>query len=119
MLSEQVRIFLVASCPLLHEAMSNGSVKVSALNLDTYRKLIKFLNDKKAAYYTYQMKGEKSYRVVIRNLRYSISEADITEALKDKGYEIRSVTNIRKWPTKEPRSLFFVLDHTHTIVMEC
>ena len=90
------------------KAMSNSSVKVSALNPDTYRKLIKFLNDNDAAYYTYQMKEEKPYRVVIRNLHYSISEADINEALKDKGYEVRRVTNIRNWRTKEPLSLFFV-----------
>lgn len=90
------------------KTMSNGSVKVSVLNSDTYRKLIKYLNENHVAYFTYQLKEEKPFRVVIRNIHHTVKPDEIKEALLQEGFETRNVVNVKNWRTKEPLPMFFV-----------
>ena len=56
----------------------------------------------------YQPCQEISSRVVIKNLHSSIPVTNIKDELEKNSFEIRSVTNIRSWKTKEPFALFFV-----------
>ncbi len=87
---------------------NRGTVKVSVLSTDNYRKLITFLNMNNVEYYTYQLKEDKPYCIVIRNIHHSVEPKEIKEALSNEGYETRNVTNIKNWRTKEPLSMFFV-----------
>lgn len=90
------------------KALANGTVKVSAHTIDTYRKLAKHLRDKKIIHHTYQLKEDRSYRIVIRNLHYSVPPEDIKAELENAGHKVRAVTNVRHRQTKDPLSLFFV-----------
>jgi hypothetical protein len=62
----------------------NDTVKINTQNPDTYRKLIRHLNSEKIIHHTYQMKQDRGYRVVIRNLHYSMPTDEIKEELKRK-----------------------------------
>ena len=66
------------------------------------------LRTRKIEFFTYQLKTERAFKVVIRHLHHSIDINDIKEALKSEGHEVRSIINIRHWRTKEPLPLFFV-----------
>lgn len=57
--------------------------------------------------YSYQLKEEKPFRVVIRNIHNSVQPEEIKEALLQEGYKTRNVVNIKNWRTKEPLPLFF------------
>jgi hypothetical protein len=61
--------------------LRNDTVKINTLNTDTYRKLIWHLNSEKIIHRTYQMKEDRAYRVVTRNLNYSIPIDEIKEEL--------------------------------------
>ena len=62
--------------------LQNDTVKISTQNPDTYRKLIRHLNSENIIHHTYQMKQDRAYRIVIRNLHYSIPIDEIKELQK-------------------------------------
>jgi hypothetical protein len=77
---EIIKIFSDATGQEAHynKTLPDETVKVSALTIDAYRKLIKHLKEENIIHHTYQLKEERGYRVVIRNLHYSIP----TEGIK-------------------------------------
>lgn len=50
---------------------SINGVKLSTQSSDSYRSVIKFLQQKKADFHTYQLKEERAFRVVLRNLHHT------------------------------------------------
>jgi hypothetical protein len=52
------------------KVVSNDNIKIYAATPESYRKLIKHLQEDKIIYHTYQMKQERAYRIVIQNLHY-------------------------------------------------
>lgn len=90
------------------KTLSNNKIKINTSTINAYRKLNHLLKQNNIAFYTYQPREERSYRVVIKNIHQSVPTQDIKEALQELGFDIRSVTNIRSWKTKEPLPLFFV-----------
>lgn len=81
---------------------------------DTYREIIKYLQETKAQHHTYQLKEERSLRVVIRNLHHTTPTEAITEELTELGFEVKNVTNVTSTRgsidgrTQKPLPLFFV-----------
>jgi hypothetical protein len=88
--------------------LRNDTVKIKAINPDKYRKVIRHINSEKLIHHTYQMKQERAYRVVIRNLHYSIPIDEIKEELQKKGHIVRNILNIRHRVNKYPLSMFYV-----------
>jgi hypothetical protein len=64
--------------------LRNDTVEINNLNPDTNRKLIQYLNSEKIIHHTYRMKQDRAYRVVIRNLHYSMPIDEIKEELQKK-----------------------------------
>ena len=83
-------------------------VKVQTNIPDTFRKVTKSLKEKNAGYHTYQLKVEKSYKIVIRGLHSKTNTDNICEELSKIGHQVRSISNINKYDTKQPSSLFLI-----------
>ena len=59
---------------------------------EIFRKVTRSLNDKNAAYHTYQLKTDKSYKAVIRGLHVKTNTDKISEELAKIGHQVRSIT---------------------------
>ncbi|PSN31752.1 hypothetical protein C0J52_26640, partial [Blattella germanica] len=57
-------------------------------------------------YHTYQLKHERTFRVVLRNMHYSIDKDSIIHELHELGHRVRNIHNIQHRVTKEPLPLF-------------
>ena len=90
------------------KSFDDNTVKINTFAPDSYRKLIRHLEDEKIIYHTYQIKDQRAYRVVIRNIHPSIGVHFIKEALKEKGHSVRNIINVRHRVEKTPLPLFFV-----------
>lgn len=90
------------------KAIANNGVKISVNEVDSYRKLVKEFRLREIKFYTYQIKSERAFKVVIRNLHHSINTDEIKEALQDEGFSVRNVVNIRHRLTKAPLPMFFI-----------
>ena len=76
--------------------------------LETFRKITRSLKEKNAAYHTFQLKTDKSYKAVIRGLHPKINTDKISEELAKIGHQVRSINNINKYDTKQTLPLFLV-----------
>lgn len=88
--------------------MYKEEVKILPNTVEAYRLLIRSLNDKNAMYHTYQLKHERTFRVVLRNMHYSIDKDSIIHALHELGHRVRNIHNIQHRVTKEPLPLFYI-----------
>ncbi|KAL4156035.1 hypothetical protein QTP88_000070 [Uroleucon formosanum] len=87
---------------------SINGVKLTTSTVDSYRTIIRFLQSNNAHYHTYQLKEEKPFRVVIRNLHYTTPLVDIKNELISLGHNPRNITNVLQRNTKLPLPLFFI-----------
>jgi hypothetical protein len=73
-----------------------------------YTVAIKALVEKKTAFHTYKPKYERNYRVVLKNLHFSINPADIQSEIEKLEYTVTNIYNIKHHLTKLPLPIFFV-----------
>jgi hypothetical protein len=90
------------------KVISDDTIKICTATPDSYRKLIKHPQEDKIIYHTHQMKQERAYRIVIRNLHYLTPIAQITAELETQGHKVRNILNVKHHITEEPLSLFFI-----------
>jgi (p)ppGpp synthase/HD superfamily hydrolase len=70
--------------------------------------IIKFLQDSKAEFHTYQIKQDRAFRVVIRNLHHSTDINNIKNELEDLSFRTRNINNVIQKQTKQKLPFFFV-----------
>ena len=75
---------------------------------EIYRKVIKALKEKSAIYHTYQLKAERSYKIVITGLRPKINTKKLSDELAKIGHQTRSINHITRYDMKEPLPLFLI-----------
>jgi hypothetical protein len=68
---------------------------------DTYRKLIKQLQEDKVIHHAYQMKQERAYIT-------QPPTAQIIAELEEQAHKVRNILNVKHRTTKEPLFLFFI-----------
>jgi hypothetical protein len=90
------------------KALHKNTMKIMPNTPETYRKLIQHVRDEKIIHHTYQIKQERAYRIVIRDLHQSIPMSDIIEELDKKRHKVRTMINVKHRISKEPLLLFFV-----------
>jgi len=85
-----------------------NDLKILTKNSDSYKAVIKYLNENKAEYHTYHQRENKAFRIVIRNIHPSTPLNKIGIAIQEIGFTVRQVANVRHKITKKNLPLFFV-----------
>lgn len=70
------------------KSYSNSEIKVQLTTTHTYRGIVHFLNRKTFMYYTYQLKTERTYLVVIRGIHPSTPVDYIKKNVNKVGFEV-------------------------------
>lgn len=91
-----------------YKCLYNNQVRIMVKTVDAYRTLVKYLEDRNISFHTFQLKQQRSYRVVLKGLHHSIPTSDIKAELIQLGHQVRFITNVRSRVTKEPLSMFYV-----------
>ncbi|CAH2239421.1 jg7295, partial [Pararge aegeria aegeria] len=81
---------------------------VKIITHDTYKKMREAFTANDISHYTYKLKSERAYRVLLRGLHSSENTETISNELRERGHEPRQVINVLQKKTKEPLPLFFV-----------
>ncbi|KAL4111825.1 hypothetical protein QTP88_015710 [Uroleucon formosanum] len=87
---------------------STNNLKIITKNSDSYRSVVKFLNDQGAEYHAYQQRENKAFRIVIRNIHPSTPTNEVGIAIQEIGFTVRQVVNVRHKITKLALPIFFV-----------
>lgn len=86
--------------------LKNQQVKIIPKNPETYKKILSELEKKNTEFFTYKLKEERSFKVILRNLHPSVDTEELKKELLERGHEVTNIWNIRKRGTKEPLPLF-------------
>lgn len=91
-----------------YKCLNQDKIKIMPASSDAYRKIVKGLSGLNINFHTYQLKQNRAYRVVLKNMHYSTPVEAIQEAIEDEGHKVRNIINVRQNVTKVPLSMFFV-----------
>lgn len=91
-----------------YKSFRDGQVKLLIKSIDSYRKIVKYLDVNKISFHTYQIKSERAYRVVLKGLHFSTPLSDIKAELLALGHQVRCIVNVKSQVTKQPLPMFFV-----------
>lgn len=84
------------------------SLRIYADDSDTYRKIVRQLEEMKIEFHSYQLKEDKPFRVVVRRLHYSQIHTQIAAELKNLGHSVLTIHNPISKKTGERMNLFFI-----------
>jgi hypothetical protein len=90
------------------KAVAQNQVKVQPKTSDSYRIITKALAEKRTQFHTYKVKEERTYRVMLKNMHYSIDPEEIKTEIANLGHTVTNIWNIKHYRTKQPLSMFFV-----------
>jgi hypothetical protein len=90
------------------KTISDNTVIIYPGTTETCRRLVSHLRDKKIIFHTYQLKQERAYRIVIRDIHISVPPQEIAEELNNKSHKVRNIINVKHRVSKELLPLFFV-----------
>jgi len=90
--------------------VSKGDIhetKLKTKSEEHFRAVSKYLEEAGKSYYTYQLKSSKGLQVVLKGTEPDVTATEVIDALKEKGFSAKNVSNIinRK---KGPQPLFRV-----------
>lgn len=87
---------------------SGHIIKIMPSDIQTYKVIRENFIENNISHYTYQLKSEKAYRVVIRGLHASEDKSQLVKELESVGHKVRQIVNIQHRATKEPIPVFYV-----------
>jgi hypothetical protein len=87
------------------KALADNRVKVQLRIAECYSTIVKALAERRTEFHTHKLKEERGYRVVLKNMHYSINIKIKIEKLE---HTVTNVWNIKQYRTKLPLSMFFV-----------
>lgn len=90
-----------------HSSIQN-KLKLTFKTIQGYRNVIKYLESTTAEFYTYKIKSEKTFRVVIRGLHATCDASLMMEELRQLGYDPVQMLPVRHPVTKQILPMFFV-----------
>lgn len=91
-----------------YKSYTDGQVRFMTKTAQSFRTLVKYLDEKQITFHTYQLKQERAYRIVVKNLHFSTPTDAIKSELERQGHKVRNIINAKSRVTKTPLSMFFV-----------
>ncbi|GAB0086549.1 hypothetical protein DMENIID0001_006350 [Sergentomyia squamirostris] len=86
----------------------NNQVKIQLKTIDLYRSVLKALQEKGTQLHSYQIKSERTFRVVLRNLHHSTDLTELKKQLAEKGHTVVNIHNVKHRISKQPLPIFYV-----------
>lgn len=97
----------ICKSPFKHLTIDK-KLKLTLETIDDYRNTINYLQKSNAEYHSFQLKSDKSFRVVIRGLHPSCEVESMMDELKALGFKPKQMVPVHHPVTKAPLPLFFL-----------
>lgn len=88
--------------------LAKNQVKVQPATSINYYSITKELKVKETAFHTYQLKEDRNFRVVIKNIHPTTDIEELSAQIAEKGHEVMNIYNIKHRINKQPLPMFFV-----------
>lgn len=87
---------------------SGHIVKIMPASTDSYKTIRQHFILENVAHYTYQLKSERAFRVVLRGIHPSEDISNIKMEIEKLGHDVRQVVKVLHRVSKEPLPMFYV-----------
>lgn len=104
----QKLLLLVAPEGYAMKIINTTNVKIMAKSKEFYSAIINALSEKSTKFHTYQLKENRAFRVVLRNVHPTTSTEEIKAELMTIGHIVRNIHVVIQRGTKKPLSMFYV-----------
>ncbi|CAH2106908.1 unnamed protein product [Euphydryas editha] len=92
-----------------YKIININQIRIITKDVNIYKNLISRIREKGLIGHTFNIKEERSHRLVIKNLHHTTPHNDIIDAFRETGNTaIGEIINARFGPEKKPTSTFFV-----------
>ncbi|CAH2106651.1 unnamed protein product [Euphydryas editha] len=92
-----------------YKIINKNQIRIITKDVNIYKNLISRIREKGLIGHTFNIKEERSYRLVIKNLHHTTPHNDIIDAFRETGNTVvGEIINARFGPEKKPTSTFFV-----------
>lgn len=89
--------------------VNRNQLRVSCKDITTYKKLITVVRENGLIGHTFNLKDQRCFRIVIKNLHHTTPHSSIAEEIERTGNNIYGeIINAKYGPDKKPTSTFFV-----------
>lgn len=90
------------------KTIGNNQIKLQTTETNYYREIVNLLKVEKVNFHTYQLKQDRTYRAVIRNLHHTTDIEELKSDIEKKGHLVTNIYNIKNRISKEPLPIFFI-----------
>ena len=88
--------------------LNNNQVKIMPKSSECYSLIINELNKNSIAFHTYQLKQDRCFRVVLKNLHHSTNLDELKKEIESYEHNVTRISNIKQKTTKTPLPMFFI-----------
>jgi len=89
------------------KTLNTSVIKIQVKKKETYSEIIKALKLRNTEFHSYQLKDEKTFKVVVRGLHHTSDIKDIEKELNLFGHTVVNISNMKS-KQKTPLPMFFV-----------
>lgn len=90
------------------KTLAEFKVRMQVENKEDYKKVFEMLKEKKTEFHSFQLKDERCFRVIIKNLHQATETEEIVEALKEVGHTVMNVSPVRSKRTGNDLPMFYI-----------
>lgn len=90
------------------KVLSNEQVRIQPATTELYTKIVKGLQEKNTEFYTYRLKQDRPFKVVLKNLHPSTDIDEIKTEIETHGHKVTNIWNVKQRSTKKPLPIYFV-----------
>ncbi|KAL7306128.1 hypothetical protein TKK_0001576 [Trichogramma kaykai] len=90
------------------KTVPDNKVKIQPTTSEVYVPIVTLLKKNKALFHTYQLKKDKPYKAVLKNIHQSTDVDELKKEIESHGHIVTRISNILQHNTKKPLPLFTV-----------
>ena len=83
-------------------------MKIQPNSAEKYLPIVEKLKNKQTEFYTYQLKEEKNFKVVLRNMHPSVDPTELKNEIESYNHQVTRIANIKHNVSKISLPLFFI-----------
>lgn len=88
--------------------IGRSQVNIRLKTIAHYTDTVKELKNRKIEFHSFQLPGDKTFKVVVKNLHQTTDKEDLKSELEQLGHEVLYINNIMKKGTRIPMPLFML-----------
>lgn len=86
--------------------IGRNQIKIQLQTSKHFNEIVTELKIRKTEFHTYQLKTDKTFKAVIKNLHHNTDKDELQVQLEELGHTVVRITNVYKMGTKIPLPLF-------------